>query len=172
MTLAEDVTLAAVDSDEKFQEALKKALKELGMSVSEFAKVAKISPSTLYKVVSEKREPNLKTLRRIVMALKELERSATTPFIAVIASRPFLNEIAQSTLDISDKEIPVREYPANSMEDAIVAAIRAERNGAAAIVCAPIVSPTIERVVKVPIVTIMPMNGLYKAIEIASEKVF
>ena len=37
----------------------------------------------------------------------------------------------------------VREYPVHTMEDAIVAAVRAEREGAIAIVCAPIVSSII-----------------------------
>ena len=39
----------------------------------------------------------------------------------------------------------VREYPVHTMEDAIVAAVRAEREGAIAIVCAPIVSSIIEQ---------------------------
>ena len=41
--------------------------------------------------------------------------------------------------------INISEYPVHTMEDAIVAAVRAEREGAVAIVCAPIVSSVIEQ---------------------------
>jgi len=42
------------------------------------------------------------------------------------------------------------------MEEAIIAAIKAERDGAKALVCAPIVSTTVEKVLRIPVVSIMP----------------
>ncbi len=62
----------------------------------------------------------------------------------------------------------VREYPVHTMEDAIVAAVRAEREGAIAIVCAPIVSSIIEQLVHVPVATIIPRESVQQAIELAS----
>jgi len=64
----------------------------------------------------------------------------------------------------------VREYPAATIEDVIVAAIRAEDEGAKAIVCAPIVSSTVERVIRVPIVTIAPKDSVLEAIRIGAKK--
>ena len=56
------------------------------------------------------------------------------------------------------------------MEDAILAAVTADREGALAIVCAPIVSPSIDRLVKIPVITMMPKFALEEAIIRAAEK--
>jgi predicted transcriptional regulator len=56
------------------------------------------------------------------------------------------------------------------MEEAIVAAVRAEREGARAVVCAPIVSTTVEKILRIPVATIMPKNSLLDAIETAARK--
>ncbi len=56
------------------------------------------------------------------------------------------------------------------MEEAIVAAIKAERDGATALVCAPIVSPTVEKVLTIPVATIMPRDSLMAAIQLAAKK--
>jgi len=57
------------------------------------------------------------------------------------------------------------------MEEAIVAAIKAERDGAKAVVCAPIVSTTIEKVLQIPVAIIMPRDSLFEAIELAARKI-
>ena len=64
----------------------------------------------------------------------------------------------------------VREYPVHTMEDAIVSAVRAEREGAIAIVCAPIVSSVIEQMVHIPVATIVPKDSVQRAIEVAARK--
>jgi len=64
----------------------------------------------------------------------------------------------------------VREYPVHTMEDAIVSAVRAEREGAIAIVCAPIVSSVIEQMVHIPVATIVPKESVQRAIEVAARK--
>jgi predicted transcriptional regulator len=56
------------------------------------------------------------------------------------------------------------------MEDAIVAAVRAEREGAVAIVCAPILSSVIEQLVRIPVATIIPRESVQRAIELAARK--
>jgi len=56
------------------------------------------------------------------------------------------------------------------VEDAIVSAIRAERDGAVAVVCAPIVSPTIEKILDIPIATIVPKDSVTEAIKLAARK--
>ena len=50
-----------------------------------------------------------------------------------------------------EKSLKVKEYPAQTMEDAIIAAVMAERDGALAVVCAPIIAPTIEKLLAIPV---------------------
>ncbi|QLC50734.1 helix-turn-helix domain-containing protein [Methanolobus zinderi] len=171
MNAADKVIDAVFESDENFREVLSKAIKEdLGLTAVEFADRADIPQSTLYKIMSGKREPNMKTLRQIVRTIKMIEGSEKGDFIAVIAARPVLDSMSESKRKIGNTLYTIREYSATSMEEAIIAAIRAERDGAKALVCAPIVSPTVEKILRIPVATIMPKNSLMEAIEIASQK--
>ncbi|MBC7109440.1 MAG: helix-turn-helix domain-containing protein [Archaeoglobi archaeon] len=159
--------LKAILSDEDFGESLKKFIREeLGISVREFSEMSGIPESTLYKLISGEREPTLRTLREIFRAIKR----DVEPFIAIIASRSVLNEITESYVNFEGKRVKIKEYPANSFEEAIVSAVRAERDGAVALICAPIVSPTIEKIVSIPIVTIIPKRDMKDAIEVAIRK--
>ncbi|MGZ7127387.1 MAG: helix-turn-helix domain-containing protein, partial [Halobacteriota archaeon] len=54
---------------------------------------------------------------------------------------------------------------------ALIAAIHAERDGALALVCAPIVSPTVEKILRIPVASIMPQNSLVEAIRLAARKI-
>lgn len=159
--------LKAILSDEDFGESLKKFIREeLGISVREFSEMSGIPESTLYKLISGEREPTLRTLREIFRAIKR----DGEPFIAIIASRSVLNEITESYVNFEGKRVKIKEYPANSFEEAVVSAVRAERDGAVALICAPIVSPTIEKIVSIPIVTIIPKRDMKDAIEVAIRK--
>jgi len=73
-------------------------------------------------------------------------------------------------MKVGDRKVKIKEYPANSFEEAIISSVRAEREGAVALVCAPIVSPTIEKIVSIPIVTIIPKRDMMEAIEVAVRK--
>ena len=75
---------AAFQSDENLREALKEVLGELGLSAREFSKASDIPQSTLYKILSGHREPNITTLRQIVKTIRQLEGSEGN-FIAIIA---------------------------------------------------------------------------------------
>jgi len=168
---SEDLIKAAVESDEAFMKEFARIIKEeLRMTASEFSEKSGIPPSTIYKLLSGHREPNIKTLRQIVEVLRKMERTEKTEFIAVIAARPVLDYISEKKLKVGGKLLTIREYSATSMEDAIVAAIRAERDGAKALVCAPIVSTTVEKVLRIPVATIMPRDSLIAAIELAAKK--
>ena len=172
MTLADDIAVAAFQSDEEFRRVLDKVIrKDLGLSIAEFGERSRISPSTLYKIMSGDRDPNLNTLRDVVNSVREIEGLSREKFIAVIAARPVLDRIHEREMFVDERRVVVREYAAATMEDAIVAAIRAERDGAQALVCAPIVSYTIEKIVRVPVATIMPTNSVTVAIETASRKI-
>ncbi|MDH4123147.1 MAG: helix-turn-helix domain-containing protein [Thermoplasmata archaeon] len=162
---------AALLGDKEFSDILRRIIKDnLQMDLRDFAKKAGIPGSTIYKIVSEGRAPNLRTLRAIVKCVDKIEGGARGEFIAVIAARYVLDHIDERIVDIEGKKIAVREYPAGTIEDVIVAAIRAEDEGAKAVVCAPIVSSTVERVVQVPIVTIAPKDSVLAAIRVAAKK--
>ncbi len=174
---ADDIIKAAMESDEAFTREFSRIIKEeLRMTASRFSENSGIPASTVYKVLSGQREPNIKTLRQVVSFLRKLEGkekpegSGKSGFIAVIAARPVLDIITEKKLKIRDRLITIREYSATSMEEAIIAAIKAERDGAKAVVCAPIVSPTIEKVLRIPVATIMPRESLFEAIELAGRK--
>ena len=171
MIAAEKVIRAAFESDEIFQETLSRVIKDdLGMTAAEFSKVSGISASTLYKILSGHRDSNMKTVREIVKTIKKLEGSEQNEFIAVIAARPVLDGIIEKKMQIDNRLITIREYSATTMEEAIVAAIKAEQDGATALVCAPIVSPTVEKVLTIPVATIMPRDSLMAAIQLAAKK--
>ncbi len=149
-----------------------KVIKEdLELTAIEFSEYANIPPSTLYKLMSGNREPNMRTLRQIVKTIRTIEGSEKGDFIAVIAARPVLDNINETKRKISGTLCTIREYSATSMEEAIIAAVRAEREGAKALVCAPIVSSTVEKIIRIPVATIMPKNSLVEAIETVARKI-
>ena len=81
-----------------------------------------------------------------------------------------LDVVVERTTEVEGHHINIREYPVHTMEDAIIAAVRAEREGAVAIVCAPIVSSVIKQLVHIPVATIIPRDSVQRAIELASRK--
>jgi predicted transcriptional regulator len=64
----------------------------------------------------------------------------------------------------------VKEYPAQTMEEAIIAAVLAERDGALAVVCAPIVASTVEKILTIPVSVVIPRDSVLRAIEVAAKK--
>lgn len=172
MMLSNKIIDSAFKSDEAFQNTLLKVIKEdLDLTIVEFSEKAGIPVSTLYKILSGNREPNLKTLRQIVKTVNDLTTSSTEDFIGVIAARPVLDNINETKRKVHGKTITIREYSATSIEDAIIVAVQAEREGAKALVCAPIVSSTVEKIIRIPVTTIMPRKSLIEAIEIAVQKI-
>jgi predicted transcriptional regulator len=161
---------AAMESDESFRKALAEVLESLGWTIQELSKKAGISPSTLYKITNEERPPSLEVVRKIVRSIREAEGLRAGNFIALIVTRRVLDEVVERSIQIGNESVKVREYPAATVEDAIVSAIRAERDGAVAVVCAPIVSPTIEKILDIPIATIVPKDSVTEAIKLAAKK--
>ena len=71
---ADDLIKAIVESDETFIKELARTIKdELNMTASEFSEKSNIPASTIYKLLSGHREPNVKTLRQIIAVLRKLE---------------------------------------------------------------------------------------------------
>lgn len=161
----DDLIAGMLKEEGGFQKALRSMLSdELDMSLSEFCEAAGLSPSTLYKVLEEKREPNIRTVRKVIKTLRELTSPTADHFVAIIASNVSMDALPE-TMQVSGRTVSLREYPVNTVEDAIIAAVRAERDGALAVICAPIVAPTIEKILTIPVSRVIPTVSILRAIE-------
>ncbi|MDD3406471.1 MAG: helix-turn-helix domain-containing protein [Methanomicrobium sp.] len=135
-----------------FKAALEEELARKGISIREIAEKASIPPATIYKITSGERDPRFSTVWAIVNALEPQEGG----FIAIIAAKFLLDEVESKIIDIGEKKFKIKGYPAYTMEECIVSAVRAEKEGASGIVCAPILASIIEKVVDVPVAIIKP----------------
>lgn len=174
MTVADDIVTAIFMHDKELTEIVAKAIKQrLGMSIGEFSEKSGIPVSTLYKILSGERDPNMRTFRRIITTVRELEGGSAKKhkFIAVIGARGVLDVIDKNEISFNNETIAIKEYAVTTIEEAIIAAIHAERDGASALVCAPIVSPTVEKIVTIPVATIRPTTSVVRAIELAAKKI-
>ena len=161
-----DLISGMLREDGGFQKAFRSILDdELGMSLNEFCQLSGISQSTMYKILEDKREPNLRTVRQVIKALKILMEADDSHFIAVIASTTVVENLPRTIEMEGGVVINVREYPVSTVEDAIIAAVRAERVGALGVVCAPIVAPTIEKILAIPVSRVIPTSSVMLAID-------
>ncbi len=164
----DDLITGMLREEGGFQKAFKIILEEeLNLSLNEFCQASGISHSTMYKIM-EGREPNLRTVRQVIKALKVLEKTEDTRFIAIIAASTALENVPNS-ITVNGTAINVHQYPAATLEDAILAAVRAERDGALGVVCAPIVAPTVEKILSIPVSRVIPTTSIHIAIERLSE---
>jgi predicted transcriptional regulator len=175
MTIADDIVADIFGEDKELPTIVSKAIKhKLGMSIGQFSEKSGVPVSTLYKILSGERDPNLRTFRRILTTIKEIEGAETNnkqKFIAVIGTRGVLDEIEQTTITAGRESIAIKEYAVTNIEEAIIGAIKAERDGASALVCAPIASSTVEKVVTIPVATIRPRASIARAIELVVKKI-
>ncbi|MEJ5293141.1 MAG: hypothetical protein WHS82_06050 [Candidatus Methanosuratincola sp.] len=153
--LYEALISAAMESNEKFAEMLRSVIKRKGLTVRDLSAGSGVPISTLNKMLSEERDIRLSTFREVIKYLvaksMEIEGDIT---VGIIAARPSLNALSKHQLPIRGKKVIVKEYPANNLEEAIICAIKAERDRVQGLVCASIVATTVEKFVRVPIVTI------------------
>jgi predicted transcriptional regulator len=168
---------SALESDTAFVDELRKALEERNIPASEFAKQAGISTSALYKIIAGQRL-NLKmdTYRKIINYIRKIESANEnkdrTPFIAIIAYKSLLENMPTSQFKDKATGFVVREYAARTLEDCLEAAVEAEKDGAKALVCAPVLASTLERLVSIPVVTIHPsVDSILDAARRAVDKV-
>ncbi len=135
-----------------FRQALEEALDRKQISLKELADQAQIPVATIYKITSGERDPRLSTVKAIVQALEPFDQDT----VAVIGAKFLLDDIGSRITGVDGKKFKVKGYPAHTMEDCIVAAVKAEKEGAAGIICAPILAALIERIVDIPVVLLKP----------------
>lgn len=141
-----------------FKDALEEVLDRKQMSLKELAELAGLPAATIYKITSGERDPRLSTVRAIVQALEPYDQD----MIAIIGAKFLLDDIENQTIGTDGKKYRIKGYTAHTMEDCIVAAVKAEKEGAAGIICAPILAALIERIVDIPVVIIKPDIATYQ----------
>lgn len=135
-----------------FRTALEEELRRRNMTIKELAEHAGIPVATLYKISSGEVDVRLSTMKKIVSVL-EPGRPA---FVAVIAAKFLLDEMEGHEIRVSEKVYRLRGYTANSIEECIIAAVMAEKEGAAGIICAPILASMVEKIVDIPVAIMKP----------------
>jgi predicted transcriptional regulator len=151
-----------------FKAALEEELSRRDMSIKELAERADIPAATIYKITSGERDPRFSTVKAIVNAIDPTEKD----FIAIIAAKFLLDEVESMKLNIHGTVVRIRGYTANTMEECIIAAVRAEKEGAKGIICAPILASIIERIVDVPVVILKPRREtILEAIESIAQRI-
>ena len=161
----DDLITGMLREEGGFQIAMRNILdEELKMSLNEFCHATGHSQSTMYKVMECGREPNLRTARQVIKALRILNKPEDSRFIAIIAASTALENVPKSVI-VNGHEISVHEYPVATLEDAIIAAVRAERDGALGLICAPIVAPTVEKILSIPVSRVIPTSSIGVAME-------
>ena len=74
MNILDEIVTEIFRHDKELAPLLTSILKQkLGISIGEFSERSGIPASTLYKIISGERDPNLRTFRRILFTIKELE---------------------------------------------------------------------------------------------------
>jgi predicted transcriptional regulator len=158
--------------EEGFGEKLKEAITRLGMNINDFAKISKIPKGTLYKIISgERKNFRVSTLKQIIRTVRKIEGYEHEHVIGVVTSRGALDTIGK-ILQLNDREIKIKEYPATTIEEEIIQGVRAEKEGVKGLVCGPIAANTLEKVVTIPIVSLRFEEGpLINAIKKIAEKI-
>jgi len=167
-----NLLIASLKSDEELAKELKKVLGDMGMSASRFSKMSGIPLSTIKKILRGRGGVTLSTLRKILRAIELIEGKPVKPFVAVIAAVTTLSKLRSLTLKLQDQVVTVKEYGVSTLDEAIKASLRAQSDGATAIVCAPIVAHLIKDVVSIPIVTLdVCYEDIERAVKTAAQKI-
>ena len=134
-----------------FGELLKETLNNLGMSIRDFSEETEIPASTLYKIISDgQKDFRRSTLRHIIQGVKRLEGGREENVLGIITTRTALDTIGR-TIEIDGGAVNIQEFPATTIEEAIIQGVRAEKVGVKGIICGPIAATTLERAVDIPI---------------------
>lgn len=155
----------------EFGVRLEQAISKMGLSIKEFAKESGIPESTLYKVVSGRKDFRVSTLKEIIKTIREREELEHDFVVAVITTREALDMIDRR-LKIGETDVKIKEYPATTIEEEIIRGITAEKEGVKGIICGPIAATTLEKIVDIPVVALrFPGKQLLDAIGKLMKKV-
>jgi len=167
-----ELVFEALKGDKEYVKKLKEGLKQFNLKAKELAKLSEVPLSTLYKILSLEHVPRMDTFRKIVKAFQKLEKHEEKPYIAIIAAKYILEQIKVKEITVKKSTFKLREYPASELNEVLVQAVKAEKDGCLAIVCAPIASTNIEKVVDIPVISMKPSSEvLIDAVYEAAQKI-
>jgi predicted transcriptional regulator len=156
MRVWEEFVYGVFTNKKTLKDAVKESIKKLGLTIKQFSQIANITESNIYKITSgEIKDPQVSTIIKIVDCLKEYEQGTTAngKFIAVITERATLETIPQEITE-EGEQIMIKNYAASDIEQGMIQGINAERDGATAIICGPITAYTLEKIVKIPVISL------------------
>jgi predicted transcriptional regulator len=166
------ILAASLRSDAELAKELRRVLDDLGVSASKFSKISGIPLSTIKKVLRGRGGVTLSTLRKILKAIELIEGKPAKPFVAVVAAVTTLSKLRPLALEPQGQVVEVRGYGVSTLDEAIKASLRAQNDGAAAIVCAPIVAHLIKDLVSIPIVTLdICDEDIERAVKVAAQRI-
>ena len=140
-----------------FKSALEHELERRGMTIRELAERINVSPAILYKISCGKRDPRLS----ILIAISEVFEPSDEKSIAIISAKFLLDEITGKKIEIDGTPYAIKGYTAHTLDECILCAVRAEKDGASGIICAPILTSLIEKLVDIPVVHVRPDGESY-----------
>lgn len=146
------------ESETDFKTLLENELKKKGMSIKELADKSGIPAATIYKITSGERDPRFSTVKRIVKVLEPEKEN----FIAIIGAKFLLHELESHQIKIGNRIYKIKECPINSIEECVISTVRAEKDGASGIICAPVLASMIEKAVDIPVVLMRPKEEVLK----------
>ncbi len=158
--------------DDDFGKELKESISDLGMSIKEFSKKSDVPESTLYKIISgERNDYRISTLKKIINTIKDMEGYTEENVIGIITSRGAL-DLVKREIEVDNKKIKVKEFPATTIEEEIIQGVKAEKEGIKGIVCGPLAATTLEKVVDIPVTALRFEEGpLLNSIERLGRKI-
>jgi predicted transcriptional regulator len=163
---------AAMKSNEAFIDKLRTTMRQMGITAKDLSAGSGVPLSTINKIISQGRDLRLSTLRDLLRYLHSLEVPEADITIGVIAARPSLDKISKHQIMAKGKKVIIKEYPASSIEEVIINAIRAERERIDGIVCASIVAQVIEKFVRVPIMSLkVEESNLLDSVSLLADKI-
>ena len=150
-----ELLLTLIESNQAFITTFKELLFKHSLTVTDFCEKTKIPESTMYKILSNpQKDFRVSTLRNIIYAVKKLEGTINKGTVfGIITTREALDQVNRR-IHLFNNDIIIKEYPATTIEEEIIQGVRAEREGISGIICGPIAATTLEKVVKIPVITI------------------
>lgn len=171
-SVGEELIDAALTSNESFSSTLKAVMRRMGITAKDLSRGSGVPLSTINKILSENRDLRISTLREIVRYIHSLERPPADLVIGIIAARPSLDAISKHQFVVKGKRVLIKEYPASTIEDAIISAINAERDKVNGLICASIVASIIEKFVRIPIASIkIEESNIFDSVNFLVEKI-
>ena len=169
-----DIAYKIKESNREFITTLRKEMSVKRISIQELSKESDVPESTMYKIMSDPdKDFRISTFRQMIKGMEKLlglKEDTNENLVALITSREALDSIS-SNIEINGNKISVMDFPALTIEEEIIQGIRAERMGAKGILCGPVAANTLEKVVKIPVMSLRFENDtIIKGLEKLSYK--